>query len=759
MAKSKQRQGLSGTVLIMILTVMFVLIIMLMATLTVVTTASQRIYTKFEENQAYYTSRSALEVITAEIFSDNAYIGTNANIAAPAADKEYQGFQMQAALYTVEVVDDSGNPVAGKNIDIYGDVDKEFLEYQITLPAVGNPADKYGSFSDGNDIYLKVEVLDRVYDIGGDGTVNTGNRAKDSLKVKITAISEVNGVEGTASVLIESGPKTGATNTTRAVTTLSGSAMAPNNCAILGGIATMGNVTFGNMGDYWGDFYIGTDTDIDADGISGARVEYDNGGSRVTVVGDDWYYINGSVVATENHFPLQGFDTTAGKEPVVYISGDLLYDYAESMGTATNPVTIIVAGDCKANSASGKYIHYGDLYVMGDLKAPMDFTIHGNLYVDGDADFLDTQNGSNLLNDVDASKGNGYFNGNVDFRVNDAGVVGTINGTVHMTTTPGTVFDNVTYSFGTAVDYEPDISIENAGLATESIHIELPNGDKADIPTMGNLYTGFYRYDDMAEGCITASEYAFTTQEDFDAQIYSQKRIHEYYNEQAAAATTTQIVSNSGGVFVAPGKYHMTQGQYMHNVEFNTGGEVELFLDPGYYSRGGSGGKVIVHPGTTLKVYCIPGNYYFTDFCFTTPEVDSGSNNLYVGDIDDPANGIYLMDIPTTFYIEGESTMSFYNGSSYIIGNIYGPRATIDAGSSGTGSFVNRLYYNLIPYGANSYTSGYGFTVVGSVLADSYITGGSGKGSVAYVMDDDEGTPPPLGVPFLNFKDVKYSRN
>ena len=31
-----------------------------MATLTVVTTASQRIYTKYEENQAYYSSRSAL---------------------------------------------------------------------------------------------------------------------------------------------------------------------------------------------------------------------------------------------------------------------------------------------------------------------------------------------------------------------------------------------------------------------------------------------------------------------------------------------------------------------------------------------------------------------------------------------------------------------------------------------------------------------------------------------------------------------------
>ncbi|MBR4096421.1 MAG: hypothetical protein IKK42_03850 [Oscillospiraceae bacterium] len=73
MTKSKQRQSLRGAVLIMILTVMVVLIIMLMATLTVVTTAGQRIYTKFEENQAYYSARSALDVFTQDMLADGGY--------------------------------------------------------------------------------------------------------------------------------------------------------------------------------------------------------------------------------------------------------------------------------------------------------------------------------------------------------------------------------------------------------------------------------------------------------------------------------------------------------------------------------------------------------------------------------------------------------------------------------------------------------------------------------------------------------------
>lgn len=95
MTKNKQRQSLHGAVLIMVITVMVVLIIMLMATLTVVTTAGQRIYTKFEENQAYYTARSALDVFTQNMLDDNGYYA-------------YDGSNVRTYSYTGE--DSSGNP-------------------------------------------------------------------------------------------------------------------------------------------------------------------------------------------------------------------------------------------------------------------------------------------------------------------------------------------------------------------------------------------------------------------------------------------------------------------------------------------------------------------------------------------------------------------------------------------------------------------------------------------------------------------------
>ncbi len=71
MAESKRRpRKLKGAVLVMVVTLLFVLIVMLLATLTVVSNANRRTITKYEENQAYYTARSALEVYINEVLED-----------------------------------------------------------------------------------------------------------------------------------------------------------------------------------------------------------------------------------------------------------------------------------------------------------------------------------------------------------------------------------------------------------------------------------------------------------------------------------------------------------------------------------------------------------------------------------------------------------------------------------------------------------------------------------------------------------------
>ncbi|MCR5168176.1 MAG: hypothetical protein K6C13_13325, partial [Oscillospiraceae bacterium] len=70
MTECKRRcSKLKGAVLIMVVTILFVLMVMLLATLAVVSTTQKRTVTKFEENQAYYTARSVLSVYLSEYLS------------------------------------------------------------------------------------------------------------------------------------------------------------------------------------------------------------------------------------------------------------------------------------------------------------------------------------------------------------------------------------------------------------------------------------------------------------------------------------------------------------------------------------------------------------------------------------------------------------------------------------------------------------------------------------------------------------------
>lgn len=199
--KSKGYKSLRGAVLIMVLTVMFVLIIMLMATLTVVSTAGQRIYTKYEENQAYYTARSALDVFTQNLLSDADYYAYNGsskrqfeytdNTVSPAVETSAdmkQGKALQLDLYKIRsqaetaldegytegantyndlkwaenaVLDDNtfkaGSPEDEnyslsktdsytKNGTTYTGL--EYIEYDVTLPEVDDGSSKYAKMVD-----------------------------------------------------------------------------------------------------------------------------------------------------------------------------------------------------------------------------------------------------------------------------------------------------------------------------------------------------------------------------------------------------------------------------------------------------------------------------------------------------------------------------------------------------------------------------------------------------------------------------------
>lgn len=207
MKELRRRRGLSGTVLIMILTVMTVLIIMLLATLTVVTTANQRVYTKFEENQAYYSARSALDVFTQNMLADAAYKADDGARTYTHGNGESapmkQGLGLQLDLYAIKAQEGTnieqsvltsfmgtsiGSALEKDEYNTWFGTDttnvltnglpatnpdyKEYMQYEVEFPEVSGDGNAYGKLSgtvgkgDTNKAIITVEVLKRKYNLG-----------------------------------------------------------------------------------------------------------------------------------------------------------------------------------------------------------------------------------------------------------------------------------------------------------------------------------------------------------------------------------------------------------------------------------------------------------------------------------------------------------------------------------------------------------------------------------------------------------------
>ncbi|MDY2847606.1 MAG: hypothetical protein SOU50_05230 [Oscillospiraceae bacterium] len=229
MAESKRRPGkLKGAVLVMVVTLLFVLVVMLLATLTVVSNANRRTITKYEENQAYYTARSALEVYIDEMLEDEAKVtglGTRVQSAwsaagftfdSPDADaftanlgsnKDFDGKDMTNGFVHQQEIFGYLEPKYKLKTDMSGallkdgaqldpkdssnweervdgsdgyDYDNSYIEYTATLPATnvqtGASTDasktNIGIMADDNTVKIKVELLRAVY-IAKDGNVLT----------------------------------------------------------------------------------------------------------------------------------------------------------------------------------------------------------------------------------------------------------------------------------------------------------------------------------------------------------------------------------------------------------------------------------------------------------------------------------------------------------------------------------------------------------------------------------------------------------
>lgn len=744
--KGKRLKSVGGTVLIMVLTVMLVLIIMLMATLTVVTTAGQRIYAKYEEQQAYYTARSALDVFT-KMLNDSTY-GDTVTVGATTVF-ETQGYNIQKSLYDIIAQSDPGatNPVKNKNpySAVSGAMASQpYIEYTAVLPDLNGGTDQYGKLNDGL-LTVKVEVLDRTLNCGSDGTPATGKRSKDAMKLKITATTSFEGVESSAAMtMLTKAPPANAA--TRAVTITGGNDLKVDNTTILGGLATEGKVEIINNGDYWGNIYLGGQISMQA-------------GSRMVATDEQWIFIKDGA-GISNDFPVQCkmSGTDESKRGNVIIGGDL--DFADTINTGSGgAIKMVVLGNLLSGSTPGSgngFYHTGDLYVMGDvLNAPKEFKVTGNMYVGGDCDLKGAQNGVNITGDL-------YVSGTFDARKDGDGnyLSNVIIGS------SGTDGLNESASASQLPKMETEMKTGDDGVsrrvpktdADGYMEIEWPSspGVPVKVATYGAVFTQFYRYADPAnEDTITASEYAFLSQDDLDnlrktaanggKAPDTEERIHEYIDANIGSAVTVSIAASD--TISSPGLYVVYPGHCAGGtLTIDAGGTVELILKPGTYANNG---KILVKNGTTLKVYGEPGRYDFNgNWEFITQgyvDGDPVDGKLYVGDF--APSGKSLMEMNINFYFEGQSEINF-NNQSIFVGHFYAPRSKVSIKQGH--SVGSSLVYNGVQYDRTSPT----FSFIGSLLCNEYETQ-SGHGGIAFVQTTETSTP---GLPCLEFKATQYTR-
>lgn len=754
--KGKRLKSVGGTVLIMVLTVMLVLIIMLMATLTVVTTAGQRIYAKYEEQQAYYTARSALDVFT-KMLNDSTYGNTVPAAGAVPAVFETQGYNIQKSLYDIIAQSDPGATNPAKNANPYSGAmaSQPYIEYTAVLPDLNGGTDQYGKLNDGS-LTVRVEVLDRTLNCGSDGTPATGKRSKDAMKLKITATTSFEGVESSAAMtMLTKAPA--ATTADRAVTVTGGGTMEFDNTSILGGIVAPVNADMGNDPCIWGNIFIG-------DGFDSAVALH------TTVTEGEWLYIRGQETSPGTRNPIKwnnngtdvrGVNNTSddSKMPNFFMDGNVEIGTDTNFGTSGDEVRVLITGNLKWTQAADVTV-YGDLYVMGDVEIfqAKTLTVTGNLYVGGVCDWHDSANIS-VAGSMYAPNTNPRMGGT------PAVVQGLTIGGFNQTnlsnvgsTIPITV-SGIKYGSKTPEQVKTELAASNGDVLINW------NGTVFNMSSEQKLYQQYHWYSDISDGTITASEYAFLSGDDLEKLMDNTnptfeyppdfKRIHEYVGlGPSGTAFGTVVRLTPDGSITSPGKYIFDPSQVdpfnNHVFTIDAGGQVEIYLKPGYYSL--NGGKIIVESGTTVKFYGV-GNYSFRDMPIVTSEYESGGD-LYVGTYGSDGTSDTLMSMPISYYFEGNSTVEFDNNSLFV-GHVYIPRGTVkNTGGAGT-DISTRLKYNNVDFMTNGGKSSR-FSILGSVICSSYDSGSSQCGGVAFVKASAEVSTP--GLPCLEFNATQYTR-
>ena len=205
MKESKRRPArLKGVVLVMVVTLLFVLIVMLMATLTVVGNANKRTVTKFEENQAYYTARSALGVyITGMLEMDEtADLGENgAKRAADALKSKFTDVSSSQLNVFYKNKTDSSEGYAdfgGKSSIVEGFVYQQELFGYLTPKYKLKNKDEAGNDLKRGEVMTAAPGSDSNWEENDDAIDN--NKYFVKYKVKVPDVNSVTGMGSNGNV-------------------------------------------------------------------------------------------------------------------------------------------------------------------------------------------------------------------------------------------------------------------------------------------------------------------------------------------------------------------------------------------------------------------------------------------------------------------------------------------------------------------------------------------------------------------------------
>lgn len=876
-AKSGKR--FKGAVLMMVLTVMFVLLIMLLATLTVVSTAKSRTYGTFEENQAYFTARSTLDVFAQNIltkgsgdcyeaydtsgsvryyeYTDESGVDhTTDSPMTQAAAIQYDIYQLRSLEDTTgeryksdlrenikqnniraNLVEDDYDAAVTNAVhtellqDQYvysteytdplaaGDSDKglgkDYLLYFAKLPDTASDSDKYGIMADEGNVEIKVEVLDREYNLGGaygsgiqaavDAKLATGNaadrtdvenfykgisditaadgvttygkdelvdaiccgdRSMDAVRLKITSTVEYLGVKGTAILICDNFPEKSSTgDDTGALTTRSD--LSADNLNIIGGIVTGNPINWknnqviyehGKYGNVSADWTHTTPPVIHT--LKGAGY----------IIDGNYSANNGVKWETDGINP--GDTVSISDRPYVYIAGDFnvtnSVDVTPMGNTPEDKIDMLLGGNFKWGLSANIFKYNGDIYCKGDFDisacSSTSIQIDGNVYVGGDL-ILPTSTSTSCYYDTSGPVINiSGITGKI--YVTDASKVKYNNSS--LTADAGAVANAVTA--GTMVVQSMDFSSFPAQGVLSTAHSEIEislamAGDSTAKKTVPELYD------------ITSYDSA-EVQSGIVAMGYTD------FNDVADDAVCTISGNGSTSLSTYTGGYHVYDTdsigggsiyvmEDLNNakIKLEGTGTIYVVLRQKVYPWGVSfisnNNEILIEDSLTVK-FLLPyaaATYEFENIKIWSESIANAynsSSSVYVG------NGEHaIANKPKVYYYLSQNVKIMpRNNDTFLWGYIYGPEAIItDATSQNTFKLTYCVNVTLsdgttehvdIPVKNHNNGDGIYITFMGSVDVKEFHAG-SEKGGIAYIFDAGDGGGPKGFAPW-NIQVHEYTR-